>query len=197
MDIESKAAAGQVKGWRLLDRVIPGFSFDSAELIDKFKERLRTRQFDRCELAQAGPREVVQLGDLEIKFIKGSDMAEVIQDILYVIKSRGVEVLVRSTFKCDGASIPRFFWRFIGHPWLAEYRDAAVLHDALYASELFPREICDSIFEEYMRQLDIPAWKRKAMWLAVRMGGGAVWANHTNESVEDARKLVLAAAVPA
>lgn len=89
----------------------------------------------------------------------------------------------------DGASIPRFFWRLIGHPMSPEYVDAAVIHDAgylgvltwwrlngeLWLEENYTREEVDTLFLELLKCLGVSWWRRRAMYLAVRTFGGSGW----------------------
>ena len=97
----------------------------------------------------------------------------------------------RKGFVFDGASIPRFFWRIIGHPLDHEFIRAVLLHDGLYASELLAQALSDEAFLEFMKYYDDIGWlKRNAMHKAVRVGGGSVWKDHTPESIKEARKYV-------
>ena len=76
-------------------------------------------------------------------------------------------------FVTDFASIPRFFWRVL-HPTHAHIGKAAVVHDALYRSPGFSvsRLEADAVLTEGMQVLGAPWWKRKAVYAAVRAGGG-------------------------
>lgn len=72
-------------------------------------------------------------------------------------------------FKTDFASIPRFFWRILP-PW-DKHLPAAVAHDYMYRNGLRTRKEADKIFLSMMKELDVAAWKRNAMYWAVRMFG--------------------------
>ena len=80
-------------------------------------------------------------------------------------------VTVPKDFESDLASIPRFFWRI--SPPDGNYSQSSVLHDYVYFKNLFPRKKCDDIFEESMKVLGVPKWKRWLMYKAVRAFGGA------------------------
>lgn len=94
-------------------------------------------------------------------------------------------IVVPSRFETDFASVPRLpvIWLMTGdtaHP-------AAVLHDYLYSAggmaladhQLMPtrvsRQIADAVFDEAMAVSGAPWWRRKAMWLAVRIAGKAFY----------------------
>lgn len=98
------------------------------------------------------------------------------------------DLRIHSGYRTDGASIPRLFWRLIGHPYLPSYLAPALAHDALYQAELADRRECDrTLYVQLLRNGvgRLPAW---IIWAAVRLGGGFVWAGHTDESVERARR---------
>jgi hypothetical protein len=104
----------------------------------------------------------------------------------------GRGLLVAKGFQTDGASIPEPVWSIIDcTPFDPDTLAAAIVHDALYASEILPREDADKEFEELLKRNS-----RKGSglhWIffeAVRIGGSHVWANHTPQSVADARRFV-------
>jgi hypothetical protein len=79
---------------------------------------------------------------------------------------------VPAGFETDGASVPRAFWRVIGHPF-DSYFESAVIHDWLYGEAEVSRKESDRIFRVAMRSQRIPGWRRGIMWAAVRMFGFA------------------------
>lgn len=87
----------------------------------------------------------------------------------------------------DGASIPRLFWRVIGHPF-GDYFAAAVGHDILYETEFLPRERSDAVLRDLIEVLPVPAWRRALIYRAVRLGGGPTWIKHTPASIEASKK---------
>jgi len=86
-------------------------------------------------------------------------------------------IVVPVGFKTDFASIPQPFWSLL--PPDGAYTGAAVVHDFLYATHKIDgkrtRKRCDQIFLEAMEVLDVPKWKRKIMYRAVRMFGWIGW----------------------
>jgi hypothetical protein len=133
---------------------------------------------------------VIQEGDIIDKWIDET-FSELAAEVSFVVDILDAKITIKPGFRWDGASVPRFFWRIVGAPMNGKYVPAALLHDALYAAELFPRAKCDAAFLEFMAQLGVAWWRRNAMWLAVRIGGGAVWRQHTARSVAAARRLVV------
>ena len=132
---------------------------------------------------------IEQIGSIIDKWID-ADTSEIAAPVGFIVESLDAMVTIKPSFRWDGASVPRFFWRIVGAPMNGKYVPAALLHDALYAAEPFPRAKCDAAFLEFMAQLGVPWWRRNAMWLAVRWFGGAVWKQHTAQSVAEARELV-------
>lgn len=77
-------------------------------------------------------------------------------------------------FDTDGASIPRFFWRFIGNPLQGHYRRAAVIHDWLCVNGYrlgIPSARVHQIFYWAMRCAGVGAVKASLMYWAVRTFG--------------------------
>ena len=97
---------------------------------------------------------------------------------------------IKKGFTYDGASIPRILWRVAGTPFTGLYTVAALVHDALYEAELFPRKECDLTFFEIMVDYKVGWFARHSKYRAVRMGGWVGWNRHTEESIAKARKLV-------
>ena len=60
-------------------------------------------------------------------------------------------------------------------PKSGKFNAAAVVHDYLYFSKLRTRQEADKIFLEAMECLDVPLWKRRVMYRAVRMFGWIPW----------------------
>ena len=125
--------------------------------------------------------------DLCLKVI-GEQTYEVIEPLVY---DNGLILLqVNPKFDFDGASIPKALWGIIGSPMTDGYQRAACLHDALYASEHFNRKTCDELFLEAMKSDSVGYFKRYAMYNAVRIFGGAVWAKHNKDEVNAYRKYI-------
>lgn len=100
------------------------------------------------------------------------------------------EWVVPSGFSTDFASVPRFLWWLF--PPYGRHTKAAVVHDYLYAERplalyasrgkrgvpgyhTITRVDADGLFRRMMRELGVPAWRRWAMYLGVRLGGWVVW----------------------
>ncbi len=83
---------------------------------------------------------------------------------------------VPAGFLCDGASIPRRMWAWIGHPLSGRFVRAATLHDWGYR---FPNgETRAEIDTRFRRGLDVDGvsgLRRLAMYLGVRAGGWIAW----------------------
>lgn len=87
---------------------------------------------------------------------------------------------VPSGFRHDSASVPRIpvAW------WLAgdTAHAAAVVHDYLYQAggvitdaKRIDRRTADAVFLEAMRCSEVPGWRARVMWLAVRLFGRGAW----------------------
>lgn len=101
--------------------------------------------------------------------------------------SDGRTLVVDAGFLSDGASIPWILQPVVGPRFSATTFPAAFGHDSLYASELLPREQCDEQFRLWL--IECGCWRMTARlyWMGVRLGGGAVWAKHKKDEVDQAR----------
>jgi hypothetical protein len=71
----------------------------------------------------------------------------------------------------DGASIPRFCWRWIGSPFVGRYRRASVIHDVYCANKTRIWQSVHRVFDEMMAADRVPTAKRFCMSKAVWMFG--------------------------
>lgn len=99
----------------------------------------------------------------------------ILSDFGYEVGEEGSEDIVNVPigFHTDFASIPRLFWAFL--PRWGKYGNAAVIHDYLYWHQPRTRREADDIFLEGMEVLEVPKWKRKAIYFAVRWFGSIAW----------------------
>ncbi|UDQ99399.1 DUF1353 domain-containing protein [Lentisphaerota bacterium WC36G] len=110
------------------------------------------------------------------------------KDIIFIFN--GYKITILKGFLFDGASIPQFFWSTTGSPFDFRFLIAALIHDALYASELLPRKEADEIFLLLLKYYGVSYYNRNKIYLGVRIGGGNVWKTHTQESITEARNFV-------
>lgn len=145
--------------------------------------------------ADKGPNTDVDYNKV-IKFPEPPDTApfkddQQLNDTMYYLRSAyqyttvaGFQINVPADFHTDELSAPAATWSFIGMPPDGYYRAAAVVHDYLYGTQglfkiksktVFTRQQCDAILVDILRQLGCPWLKQKAVYLAVRIGGGSHW----------------------
>lgn len=87
-------------------------------------------------------------------------------------------VEVPAGFETDFASVPRLPLAYLTAGNTAHR--AAVLHDYLYSTQA-ERSFADSVFVAAMEAEGIPWWRRKLMYGAVRIFGGAHYAKRADE----------------
>jgi hypothetical protein len=88
----------------------------------------------------------------------------------------GARIVVPNGFVTDFASVPRVpvaYWLFGG-----EANAAAVIHDYLYTTGIFPKDTADGVFYEAMRASGIGFLRARFMYWGVAYGGGVAWAKH-------------------
>lgn len=82
-------------------------------------------------------------------------------------------------FVTDFASIPSFLWWFI-QPF-GRHALAAVIHDYLYAlKQPQSRRYADHIFNAAMKESNVPGFRRRVMYVAVRLFGGKAFRKNSD-----------------
>lgn len=77
----------------------------------------------------------------------------------------------------DGATIPRYCWSVIGHPFQKEFRWASYWHDRFCENSVCieDRTVADAIFLRLLKSAGVSKKRRMAMWAAVRLYGVLFW----------------------
>ena len=78
-------------------------------------------------------------------------------------------------FESDGASVPRFFWRFMSPKFDSLTLEASVMHDFGYERHIGTRAQVDAKYYSDLVAYGYPRWKAKVTYYAVRIFGGPHW----------------------
>ena len=78
---------------------------------------------------------------------------------------------VPSNFVFDGASVPRFFWRLLGHPFDKRHLRGSLSHDWHYQEADIPRRQADAIYYLDIVSDGMPRPLAWLEWLGVRLCG--------------------------
>ena len=113
---------------------------------------------------------VIFLNELDLTVL--SDDSFRLASPFYVMLG-GKEVIIPADFKTDLASVPRIPIVYLavggrGHK-------AAVVHDWLYQTGLYPRKECDEFFYHALRESGVGYFYAMAMYNGVRFGGAAYY----------------------
>lgn len=84
---------------------------------------------------------------------------------------KAIKWIVPEDSVVDGASIPRFMWRFIGSPFVGKYRRASVVHDLYCVTKSKPHSDVHKMFYEAMICDGVSKVKAKVMYYSVKFGG--------------------------
>lgn len=110
----------------------------------------------------------------------------------FTVSSNTYSITISSNFVTDGASIPSVLVPLLGvSPWSGIIIRAALVHDALYATEYLPRSKADDALLEISREDGMVEKKALAVHRAVSDCGSEVWAKHTSNSIAVARQHVV------
>lgn len=92
--------------------------------------------------------------------------------------NRKISIKVPSALLIDGASIPRFFWRIIGHPMMSRFWIAFVIHDYGYGNtnlcseiKALKRKELELLFYDLLRDQNLGWFKASSMYRAVKSFG--------------------------
>lgn len=112
------------------------------------------------------------------------------QPFVYIYNENGTyyEILIPQGFITDYGSIPQIFQNII--PKNDEMSGAYVVHDLIYASEMFSRSLCDDILLKAFQELGASWIKRNIVYSAVRAGGWNVWRNHDKKKINEIRDMI-------
>lgn len=130
-----------------------------------------------------------------IKFGEGPKVEPVIDQEVwrltedFRVEIDGALIVVPKGFLTDGASIPRFLWRFCGHPMQTKRFPIAVTHDFIYAeggklegrNSLRPqpptitRRDADAIYRDGLTALNFPRLAASLEYWMIRLFGGKHW----------------------
>lgn len=99
----------------------------------------------------------------------------VTENIEYIYK--GKKYVIPSGFDSDGASIPKFAWRLIGHPFDMRYLLHAIFHDWLYRCQVLSRNESDlALF--YGPKDTCGLFRRCCIYIALKLFGWVAWNKH-------------------
>ena len=93
-----------------------------------------------------------------------------LEDVVF-ISDQGVQFCALKGDIIDGASIPRFFWRLVGSPFVGKYRRATVLHDVYCENKIWGHKQIHKMFYDAMIDDGVSKTKAKIMYRAVKMFG--------------------------
>ena len=124
--------------------------------------------------------------ELKVNIIR-EDVFILLEDVY--VEVMGYRITVKAGFDFDGASIPMALWSVFGNPLSGKFRIAALVHDALYASQILEKYECDNIFLELMEMHNVGYIKRYSMYNAVKALGGVAWEDNQDE-LEKYKKFV-------
>ena len=125
--------------------------------------------------------------NLKVNIIK-EDVFILLEDV--TVEALGYRIRVKKGFDFNGASIPQALWSVYGNPLSGKFRIAALVHDALYASQKVSRELADAIFLDLMKQHEVGYLKRQTMYYAVRSAGWYSWKQLTKEELEKYKEFI-------
>ena len=105
-------------------------------------------------------------GKIKTEQLDNGVTMELLEDIHFIDKG-GIKWTCRKGDWVDGASVPRFFWRFIGPPLRGKYRAASVFHDVACTRKTGNTESASLMFYDAMIESGTHHWRAKLMYWSV------------------------------
>ncbi len=124
--------------------------------------------------------------ELILKKINAKDY-ELYEDLIY--ENDNHYYIIKKGFKTDGASIPSIF-KILFDNYQGNYTKAAIIHDALYRSNIVSRKIADNLFLEAMKILNVSILKRISLYLAVKFGGWFSYHSFNDDEIKENKKFI-------
>lgn len=124
----------------------------------------------------------VESNELDITFLQGDNIR--LGELLTFDDQRGSATWFALPGQdSDGASIPRLFWRLLGHPFHGPFRRAAILHDAYYRLQYagISRRAIDLMLYDALLHDGCPKWKAAIIYASVRAGGWRAWGQNAKK----------------
>lgn len=106
----------------------------------------------------------------------------------YEVGSTGIFINVPAGFVTDYASVPSPLWGLYSPH--EQYSRAAVVHDYLYWTQYCTRLQADNLFMIAMKESDVNALTREAVYSGVRLSGKGPWEQNTSERLQEKPKVV-------
>lgn len=117
---------------------------------------------------------------VKVAWPEGEHRKMILLEDVSFIDDNGKEWTAPAGSEIDGASIPRFFWRVIGSPFVGKYRRASVIHDVYCVTRTEPYKAVHQMFYEAMKCDGVSKAKRVSMYNAVA-GFGPKWDGQGND----------------
>ena len=120
--------------------------------------------------------------DLDMRLVvSGKQRGEWILTKPFSVMWRGGQVIAEAHFVTDGPSVPKVARSIIS---LKNAWRASVIHDWLYVMEpsTWTRKKADKLFYDCLRADGVGWLRAQAMYRAVRVGGGHLWAKAKSRS---------------
>jgi len=116
--------------------------------------------------------------------------AMLLSDYCCCVEKYNINVYIKKGFVFDGASIPRFAWRVVGHPFQGMLLPSALVHDALYCSK-FPKDISDKILHELAVMNNIMPLKANIIHYSVKWFGGRAYKKKSELDIENSSLVTI------
>lgn len=110
---------------------------------------------------------------------KTGDIRTTQSELTFYSQVAGAVILVPKGVKTDLGSIPQMLQNIFPKDGKAMF--GYILHDYLYKTGLFARDICDDILAEAMHFLEVPIWRITSVRIGLKVGGWKAYNSYRNK----------------
>ncbi len=113
--------------------------------------------------------------NIKVEFLSNDKVKTV--ETFYTTINNSIVLIIPKDFIFNGASIPRFMWRFIGHPYQSKFIIPSLVHDFCYTRKCTTKNFADKVFYHALLYYKVSKWRAWCMWKAVSWFGGNAYKN--------------------
>lgn len=115
------------------------------------------------------------VGDLMVKLVQDDESGiwELLAPFSFQSSTTGTTITAPQGFRTDFCSVPRvpLAYDMLGN----RARMSGTIHDYLYTTHEFPREVADQVLREMLTVNDVGDFEAEIFYQAVRAYGGSHW----------------------
>lgn len=112
--------------------------------------------------------------NLRVELLIESEEILLLTPFTYHCNHYELSITAPEGFVCNGMSIPRFLWSFVGHPFYRKNIKQSIIHDYLYRYHIYSRRKTDKILYRSLLH-DREEYEAYGFYVGVRLFGSPAY----------------------